>query len=414
MIDVDEAQRIVLAHARPLPTEDVPLRDALYRTLAADVRCDVDNPPFDRSIMDGYAVRAADTGRIANPAECAKASATLRVAGRIAAGQQPRRPLQPGEAIRINTGAPIPPGADAVVRVEDTESANDGRDVLIRTAVEPGNFITPRAAYVKAGDVVLQTGMLLTPAEIGVAAGAGAAKLTVYRTPTVSILATGDELVDVDQKPAGAQIRNSNQYQLEALVRSAHATPAVLGVARDNRVELRRKVDEALLCDVCCITGGVSMGEFDFVPEVLAECGVTIHFQKMAIKPGRPVIFGTTPRGGLVFALPGNPVSSFIGFELLVRPALAALQGRPNELPMFMPASLVGSLPPPGKRRAFMPARARIGHDGGWTVQPLRWHGSGDTFGLAGANVMIMRPPGAPPTREGDSVSVLWIGGFAG
>jgi molybdopterin molybdotransferase len=351
--------------------------------------------------MDGYALRSADT---------AGAPVTLRIVGQIAAGVNPQRAIGLGETMQINTGAPVPSGADAVVRVEETEQSADGRSVLVRKSAEPAQFITTRATHAKAGETVLTPGMFITPAEIGVAAGAGAANLMVHRVPTVSILSTGNELVDVNVRPEGAQIRNSNGYQLEALVRAAHADSIVVGVARDDPAELRGATNLALQSDICCITGGVSMGEFDFVPQVLMQCGVTVRFRKMAIKPGRPVIFGTTTQGSLVFALPGNPVSSFLGFELLVRPAIAALQGRRDEFPKYFRARLDGYLPPTADRRTFFPATAGVGNDGTWSATPLRWHGSGDAFGLAGANAMIMRPPFSAAAKEGDLEFLMMLG----
>ncbi|MFH1108174.1 MAG: gephyrin-like molybdotransferase Glp [Planctomycetota bacterium] len=399
MIDVDEAQRIVLAHARPLGTVEALLAEALCRTLAAPIRCDLDDPPFDRSVMDGYAVRAADVAR---------APLTLTVVGHVAAGAVVDRPLGSGEAMQINTGAPIPRGADAVVRVEQTERTPSGEGVVIKESVTPGQFVTPRASYAAAGQTVLEAGALLTPENIGVAATAGAARVNVYRRPTVAVLATGDELVDIDQVPTAAQIRNSNQYILRALIESAHSEAVVLPVARDNRDELRRDITDGLRCDVLCVAGGVSMGTLDFVPDVLREFGATFHVHKMAIKPGRPTIFATMPDGKLVFALPGNPVGAFVGFELLVRPALAALQGRPA-VPPLVRAVLQGSIAATSNRRSYIPARARVNEVGEWEVRTLSWQGSGDSLGMAAANALIMRPPQAEAVKSGDAVLMLLL-----
>lgn len=399
MIDVDEAQRIVLAHARPLGTVKAPLAEALHRTLAAPIRCDLDDPPFDRSVMDGYAVRAADVAR---------APLTLTVVGHVAAGTVVDGPLAAGEAMQINTGAPIPRGTDAVVRVERTERTPSGEGVLIKESVAPGQFVTPRASYAAAGQTVLEAGVLLTPANIGVAATAGAARVNVYRRPTVAVLATGDELVDIDQVPTAAQIRNSNQYLLRALIESAHSEAVVLPIARDNRDELRRGITDGLRCDVLCLAGGVSMGTLDFVPDVLREFGATFHVHKMAVKPGRPTIFATMPDGKLVFALPGNPVGAFVGFELLVRPALAALQGRPA-VPPLVRAVLQGSIAATSNRRSYIPARAKVNKVGEWEVRTLSWHGSGDSLGMATANALIMRPPQAEAVKSGDAVSMLLL-----
>lgn len=400
MIDVDEAREVLLRHVTPGPTTELPLSACLHRTVARAIRCDLDCPPFDRSVMDGYAVRSADV---------AHAPVTLRVAGQIAAGTSPDRPLGPGEAIQINTGAPIPPGADAVVRVEQTEGRAGGAEVLIQRAAEPGQFITPRAAYKAAGDVVLEAGQVFTPVNIGVAATAGASRVSVYVEPKVAVLVTGNELVDVNAVPTGAEIRNSNQYVLEALIRAAHATPVVLEPVRDDRAAIAERIEAGLRSDVLCITGGISMGAFDYVPEALEQCGARFHIRKMAIKPGRPTLFATTETGTLVFALPGNPMSAFVGFELLVRPALAARQGRRGVFPPLMRAKLRGSIAAPGDRRSYRPARAWVEEDGGWAVETLSWQGSGDALGTAGANALVMRPPESKEARSGDDVAIMLL-----
>ncbi|MGB2986645.1 MAG: gephyrin-like molybdotransferase Glp [Phycisphaerae bacterium] len=400
MIDIPEAYEVLFSNIQPGDTVEVPLSEALYRTLAGPIRCDVDYPPFDQSVMDGYAVRATDV---------AAAPVTLKIVGQIAAGTVPKKPLSPGETMQINTGAPIPPGADAVVCVEHTGPAPSGEDVLIRKAVKPGEFVTPRATYISAGQVVLEAGTRLMPVEIGAAASAGIDRVMVYRRPTVAVLSTGDELIEIDRKPTGAQIRNSNQYLLVALVTAAHAEPIVLGVARDNREAIREGIIEGLRSDVLCITGGVSMGAFDFVPEALEQCGAAFHIRKMAIKPGRPIIFATMPDGTLVFGLPGNPASALVGFELLVKPALAALEGRGRAVPPVVRATLQGSIKPTSDRRTFLPARARVKEDGEWAVETLSWHGSGDSFGMVTANALIMRPPAAGAVTTGDTVSMILL-----
>lgn len=397
MIDVDEAYEILFANVTPVGTEQVALEAALYRTLATPVRCDVDFPPFDKSAMDGYAVRAADV---------AAAPVTLKVVGQIAAGASSEKALAAGEAMQINTGAPLPPGADAVARVEITELTGTGEAVLIRESVPPGKFVTPRATYTSAGQTVLEAGTRLTPLAIGAAATAGAARVTVYRRPKVAILATGDELVEIDRRPVGAQIRDSNRHLLAALITSAHAEAAAITTARDDRESLRDQILTGLGSDVLCITGGVSMGAFDFVPEVLEACGARFHIRKMAIKPGRPTIFATAPTGTLIFGLPGNPASAFVGFELLVRPALAALEGRRGAVPPSVRATLRGSVQPTTNRRTFVPARALVGDDGEWAVETLSWHGSGDSLGMAAANALIVQPPKTDAATNGAAVSI--------
>ena len=398
MIDIDDACARVLANVKAGDVVRTSLREALGRTLAKPVCTDVDYPPFDRAVMDGYAVRAADV---------ADAPVTLRVAGQIAAGSDLEVTIGPGEAARINTGAPIPPGADAVVRVEETECGATGDVVEIRSSVPTGRFITPRAEYVRAGDTILTPGTRLTPLAIGAAATAGAHEVSVFRRPSVAILGTGDELVEIDRTLTGAQIRNSNQYLLEAMVTAEGAEPVILGTAHDDRDALRRKISLGAESDVLCITGGISMGAFDFVPEVLEALGATFHVRKMAIKPGRPTIFATLPDATPVFALPGNPASAFVGFILLVKPALAVIEGRSATGPRFIEARLDGAIGAVRDRRTFLPARASRSSDGGWVAKPVSWHGSGDAFGMATADALIMRPPHAGAANSGDTVMIL-------
>lgn len=400
MIDVDEAHRVLMANIKEGPVVEVPLEDALFRTLAEPIVSDIDQPPFDRAVMDGYAVRAGDV---------AKTPVSLRVVGQIPAGASAEAAVQAGEAMQINTGAPIPAGADAVVRVEHTAKTPDANMVEIRETVAAGKFITARGTYHGAGEPVLDARSLLTPLEIAVAASAGAARIKVYAKPTVSVLATGNELVGIDQVPKGPQIRNSNQPLLDALIRSAHATPVLLATAADDREVLRGLILEGLRSDILCITGGISMGAFDFVPEVLTALGATFHIHKMAIKPGRPSIFATMADGTPVFALPGNPISALVGFELLVRPALAAQQGRSGVLPRLVAATLKGSLSSVRDRRTYVPARASVDDRGQWVAETLSWHGSGDALGVATANALIVRPPHADRAAAGATVSIILL-----
>lgn len=399
LIDIEQALAIVLDHVQFLTTEKTSLSQALFRTLAEPVSTDIDQPPFDRSLMDGYAVRAVD---IQSP------PATLQIVGQIAAGLMPQTEVGPGQAMQINTGAPIPCGADAVIPVERTQAEESGEAVLILDSAKPGKSITRRGTYKKARDVVLSPGSLLTPVNVGVCASAGAAEVEVYRRPRVAVIVTGDELVEVNERPIGAQIRNSNRYILETLIRSVHCEPFLQASTRDNPHQIKQAVSDSMDCNVICLTGGVSMGAFDFVPGVLKELGATIHFHKISIKPGRPALFATMPAGQLVFALPGNPVSALVGFGLLVAPALAALQGR-QEIPPLLQAELNGSLPAEGSRRAYYPASLSVSADGGYIAQLLSWHGSGDALGLAGAQGFIVRPEGSPAARNGEAVRILLL-----
>ncbi|MCP4245593.1 MAG: molybdopterin molybdotransferase MoeA [bacterium] len=414
LISIDRAQEIVLSTVAPGPTVGVPLRTAVGCTLAEPVICDIDYPPFDRAMMDGYAVRAADT---------ASTPVVLEVVGQIAAGANvdPAAPgLQAGQAVQINTGAPVPSGADAVVRVEDT--GTDGMQVTVNVSAEPGQHIGRRAEYTQAGQTVLEPGGRLTPGQVAIAAAAGRSSLLVYRQPAVAILATGDELIEVDRVPTGGQIRDSNRYLLDGLVRQGYCQPLDLGVAGDDRDTLIARIKEGLIAEFLCITGGVSMGQFDFVPECLQDCGATVQFHKLALKPGKPALFATVGEGSddrrYVFALPGNPVSVLVSFLLLVRPALAKWQGLgggDDPLAQLAPrpvqARLTGPIGGAANRQTYRPARVTPDEHGQLCAEPLSWHGSGDPFGLARANALTVTPPGSPGQQAGADVQVLLLDG---
>ena len=295
---------------------EVALDDALSRVLAEDVVSDLDLPPFDRAAMDGYALRASDV---------ADAPAALEVVGEVRAGQWPDLTVGPGQAVRIMTGAPLPPGADAVQQVEKTQPLDEFR-VTIRSPVEPGANVAPRGSEVRAGDVVLARGRVIDPAAIAVLASAGKARVRVARRPVVALLVTGDEIVDVSASPAPGQIRNSNGPAVAAQARLAGATVRLLGVAPDRQEAIAEALGAGLAADVLVVSGGVSAGDYDLVEPALLGLGATFLFTKVAVKPGAPLVFGR--RGEtLVFGLPGNPVSAQVTFDLFVRPALLRMQG---------------------------------------------------------------------------------------
>jgi len=402
LISIEEAIRIVHKTVGPHDVEKVSLADALHRRLAEPIATDIDQPPFDRSLMDGYAVRSAD---------CARVPATLDLAGQIAAGATDLPRVGPGQAVQINTGALIPPGADAVVRIEATELIDGGRRVRVNETAAAGTFITPRGSYRAAGQRVLDSGTLMTPLELAAAAAAGATRLTVYRRPSVVILPTGSELVEPSRVPTGAQIRNSNELMLQSLVWTARGEAVTLDAVGDDPDATATMIERASSYDVLCITGGISMGAFDFVPGVLEAQGAEFLIRKIAIKPGRPTLFAKLPSGTLVFALPGNPVSAYVGFQLLVAAALDRLQGGDPPILPLIPAVLHGEAPAPGKRCGFRPVRARLDESGRWHATPLHWHGSGDVFGMATSNALLMRPPGSAPASDGDVVIILPTGG---
>lgn len=396
--DPDEARGLVLSRVEPGALEKVPLESALGRVSGAAILAEGDYPPFDRSLMDGWAVRAADV---------VQAGASLTVVGDIAAGSMAEGSLQPGQAYRINTGAPIPAGADAVVRIEASQLSVSKTVVTLLEAPGVGEFITRRGEFARKGQTALTTGQRLGPLEIAVAAAFGADPLVVFARPRVGILATGDEIVPHTQIPLGPKIRNSNGPMLQALVAKAGGAPVDLGIVPDQAPALRRAILEGFACDVLCLTGGVSMGQFDLVPGVLEEVGATIHFHKVALRPGRPTLFATSDNGTLIFGLPGNPVSGFIGFELFVKPAIWKRVGLGDRPAVLKSALLEGSLGANGLRRRFLPAALSIGPEGEYVARPLPWGGSGDPIGMVGAGALIVSPPGASGATPGSRVEIL-------
>ncbi|HEX4609268.1 MAG TPA: gephyrin-like molybdotransferase Glp, partial [Urbifossiella sp.] len=381
MLEVADALAEVLARVRPLPARPEPLGPGLVgRVLAADVTADRDAPPFDKSLRDGYAVRATD-----------RFDGELRVIEEIPAGVIPHRSIGPGESARIFTGAPIPPGADAVVMQEDAAAAGDR--VRINLPPRPGQWVYRRGAEMRAGDVVVPAGTALTPAAVGVLAGVGRAEAPVYPAPRVAVVATGDELVGVGETPGPGQIRNTNGPTLTALATAAGAAATDHGIARDTRAALRATIAAALAgADVVLIAGGVSAGAFDLVPEVLEELGVTVHFHKVRMKPGKPLLFGT--RGcTLVFGLPGNPVSGLVCFELFVRPALRVLAGHADPGPRTVRFPLAAAIAEVNDRPTYRPAVVEPA-EAGWVVRPLDGGTAPDLRGMAPADALLVLPAG--------------------
>lgn len=405
MLTVDEALRLVLDHSAALPAVEVDAADALDHVLAEAVVSDVDSPPHDKSIVDGYAVDSADL---------ADGCAELLLIEEVVAGVVPQRTLTRGQATRIMTGAPIPQGADAVVMVERTMSlaAEGATRIRIQDApLRPGQNILPRACAMRCGETVLAPGALLRPIELGLLAEVGRSRVRVTSQPTVAVLATGNEIVPADQTPAAGQIRNSNGPMLAACVRKAGAVPIELGIARDERDDLARLVQRGLSADVLVLSGGVSAGILDLVPGVLADLGVQQVFHKVRLKPGKPLWFGVLPatpprsHATLVFGLPGNPVSSLVCFELFVRPAIDRLAGRPK-LARTTRARLTAEFNHRGERATYQPAQLAQ-ETGEPAVTPLRWHGSADLRSLAAANALICFPAGDHTYPIGESVTVL-------
>lgn len=399
MIPVDEALRIVLAQVSSLPAEEVPLGEALGRILAADVASDVDMPPFDRSAMDGYALRAEDASSV---------PAVLEVMGQVRAGQMPRDAVGPGQAVQIMTGAPVPAGATAVQQVERTRSLDQGRRVEIVAAVEAGANIAPRGSEVRAGEVVLSRGMPVTPAVMAVLSAVGAARVSVGCRPRVAVLVTGDELVGVAEKPAPGHIRNSNGYAVMAQARLAGAEVLDLGVVPDDAGRLAAAVEPGLAADVLLVSGGVSEGVYDLVEPVLQRFGVELLFTKVAIKPGAPLVFGR--RGGtLVFGLPGNPVSAQVTFDFFVRAALLRMQGATAVSRPTVEVEIAAGVKNRSGRRAHSPARVMWSF-GRLLAEPLRSMGSADIVAHARANALLVMEAERLQAEAGERLPAVLLG----
>jgi molybdopterin molybdotransferase len=401
MISVEEALEILLANLPKRKVEQVPFQMALGRVLAEKVTATSNIPPFRRAAVDGYAVMAADVQN--TPIE-------LTLAGESRAGGGMPGILKSGEAIAIMTGAPVPEGADAVQLVEQCQPAVGGGKVTILKPVKTGDNFAPLGGEAKAGETVLEAGHRVGPAEIAVLATFGYSRVKVYRKPSIAIFATGDELVEYDQFPRPDQIRNSNAYCLASQLKLMDLDADYLGIVRDDKEELSRKMLAGLERDVMIITGGVSMGEYDFVHHVFRDLELEILFNKVAIKPGKPTVFARR-NDKLVFGLPGNPISALITFECFVRPVLGRLCGlKKPELPRMKGELLADMRQSPG-RTAFMPAWA-FWSDGGWKVEPLLWKSSADIIGFSGANATFIFPKNRDFLGKGEIVELMLLPDF--
>jgi molybdopterin molybdotransferase len=374
--------------------ETVPLGEVLGRVLAEDVLADRDLPPFHRAIRDGYALRAADLTAL---------PAILRCVGEVAAGRFFEGEVNPGQSVSIMTGAPLPVGADAVVMVEHTRSLGD--DIEIQRSVRRWENIVLQGSEAALGTCVLARGRRLQAAEIGLLAAVGKTTVGVYRRPRVAILPTGDEVVAVEQRPQWFQIRNSNAATLAAQVTAAGGVPLRLGIAPDRKDVLRERIGQGLDSDLLLLSGGVSMGKFDLVEEVLAELGAEFFFQGVAIRPGKPLVFGRV-RDLFFFGLPGNPVSTFVTFELFVRPALALLGGAAFEPPVFLRARLAKPCRQKTGLTMFVPARVWV-QNRDPVVELVGWQGSGDLVGIAAANCFLVIHPDQTELAAGDWVDIM-------
>lgn len=404
MITVDEALALVLRHAAPLPRRPTELAEALGCRLAEDVAADLDLPPFDKSLVDGYAIRSADLGR---------GDRRFRIVEEITAGKVPRHTIGPGDAAMIMTGAPLPDGADAVVMHEKTRREGDLVEVLERDVPSGQNWIA-RAREMSRGDVVLRSGAVLSPVRLGLLASVGRSRAMVVPRPRVSVVATGDELVEPDQVPGPGQIRNSNAAMVSGLARAAGATVRTHPIARDEPAELRDRLGSALSDDMLLITGGVSVGTHDLVPAALEALGVERVFHKVRVKPGKPAWFGVRREvegrpPALVFGLPGNPASGLVSFLLLVRPALEVLSGG-TPVDRSFEARLARPFRQKGERQAYQPSLISTGPTGTLEVEPLDWAGSSDLRTVSLADALAVFPPGDRSYRAGEMVRVLPLG----
>jgi len=392
-ISYEEARAIVVrevAARSPMPQlEATPLESAAGRVLARDVHADRPYPALDRTARDGFAVRSADMpGRV-------------RVIGEVRAGQRFDRPVLPGEAVEIMTGAPVPQGADAIVMVEHVR--REGAFMIYDGDAPRGQFINFRGGEASDGSLMLPQGTRIGHCEVALLASVGVAAVPVFARRRVAIITTGDELVSPDQTPEPQQIRNSNAYSLVAQVTRAGGVPELLGIARDDIAETEAVIDRGLAADLLLLSGGVSAGKYDVVEQALQTFAATVFFDRVAIQPGQPLVFGCA-RGCFFFGLPGNPASTVVTFELFARTALEMLSGSPPSEPVFPLARLARDYRhKPGLRR-FLPASVNPHGE----VTPIAWTGSGDIASLTRANAFMVVDPQREEWKAGDLIQVYF------
>lgn len=398
MISVDEAKKIIIENVHPLEPVQVHFQDALGFCLAEEVLSDIDMPPFNRSAMDGYAVVAEDT---------IVAPVILKIIENIAAGDMPEKKVSRGCVSKIMTGASVPEGADAVVKFEDTEDTEDESRVKIVKSVKGGSNISKRGEDMKVGQIVLHAGMPVRPQEIGILATVGKSKVKIYPAPTVGIISTGNELVNVEEKPSSVQIRNSNSYSLASQARRMNTAVEIFGIVRDRKEEIVREIKKGLQKDILILSGGVSMGEYDLVGDVLKELGVCIYFEKVALRPGKPVIFGKKDKTW-IFALPGNPVASLVTFELFIYPAIRKLMGFSSLNRIVVKAVLKTDVSTKRKRREFRPAVYQW-KESELSASPVEWHGSADLLATTKANCLLIIPEEVEKLSKGQLVDIILL-----
>lgn len=404
MIEIAEALRLILQNTESIPPLRMPATESVGNVLAEEVTSDVDSPPHDKSMVDGYAVVAADL---------TDGSAELTVLEEVTAGEIPSQTVTRGTTTRIMTGAPIPEGADAVVMIERTQLLDgDPPHVKIEDpGVRADQHIMPLGTSLKRGQTVLRLGKVIRPIEVGLLSEVGRDRVLVHPRPRVAVLATGNELVPAGEIPAAGQIRNSNGPMLISQVAAAGGIAVDLGIGRDEEEALRQCIQQGLEHDVLVLSGGVSAGVLDLVPKVLSEVGVEQVFHKVRLKPGKPIWFGVCrgeSRNTLVFGLPGNPVGSLVCFELFVRPALARLAGCDDGGLCSQNAVLTRVHQHRGNRPTFFPAVLRT-QSGQTVVEPLDWKGSADLCSLTDANCLAHFPAGDRTFQSGEEIEVFHL-----
>ncbi len=403
LTSLEDARKTVLDSVRPLGLEKVGLLEALGRVLGEDIIAARDNPPWDNSAMDGFAVRSEDIKQehaITKPT-------VLKVIEDVPAGKAATRSVGPGQAIRIMTGAPVPKGADTVVKVEETEPAGDS--VRIFKPEPRGANIRPQGEDVKKGDCIIAKGTQIRPAEAGMLAILAKSFIFVYQRPRVAILSTGDELADLDERFDEDKIVNSNSYGIAAAVQEAGGIPFLLGIARDQPVALKEKIAHGLNADILVLSGGVSMGDYDFTKAVFKELGAEMHFWKLAIRPGQPLAFGRIQHT-LAFGLPGNPVSSMVTFEQLVRPAMLKMSGHRGYGRPVVKAVFQEKFSKRPDRRHFLRGILSM-ENGVLKVRTTGDQGSGILTSMVKANGLIDVPEHVERLNPGDTVDVQVLSG---
>ena len=400
---LEEAQRIVLAATPTLGLEKISILDALDRILGEDIVAERDNPPWDNSAMDGFAVRWEDIKQ----EHAIQKPVMLSVIEDVPAGKMPSKTVGAGQAIRIMTGAPIPQGADTVLKVEDTEHTPDS--VRVFKPESRGSNIRPKGEDVKNGECIIAKGTRIRPGEAGMLAILAKSLIFVYQRPRVAILSTGDELADLDERFSEEKIINSNSYGIAAAVREAGGIPFLLGIARDTPAALKEKMSHGLTADILVLSGGVSMGDYDFTKAVFQELGAEMNFWKLAIRPGQPLAFGKI-QGKLAFGLPGNPVSSMVTFEQLVRPAILKMSGHRSFGRPIVEAIFQEKFSKRTDRRHFL--RGVLTREAGvFKVRTTGAQGSGILTSMVKANCLIDIPVEVERVNQGDLVSVQLLSG---